>query len=104
MMPLTKYLTYKITPHSIERQKNDEGIVIDARTEDWRDIHPIGAKMVKSIFAEVGHQIPATDETELEIVFSAYKGEVVAIQPKDIVQYRFQLFYILGFRNSNQYI
>lgn len=71
-----------ITPHSIELRKNDDGIVIDARTEDWKHIYTIGAKTVEAIFAEVGHEIPVNDTDELEIVFSPYNGEVVAIQPK----------------------
>jgi hypothetical protein len=73
-----------LTPHSIELRKNDAGLVTLARTEDWRHIYTIGAKPIEHIFAEAGHDVPASDETELEIVISPYTGEIVAIQPKSI--------------------
>lgn len=69
------------TPHSVELRKDENGIVIDARTEDHNHIYTIGAKTVENLFAESGVEIPANDADEFEIVFSP-AGEIVVIQPK----------------------
>jgi hypothetical protein len=71
-----------LLPHSIELRKDENGFIIDARTEDWRHVYTIGAKTVEEIFREVGYEIPADHEIELEIIISPYTGEVIAIQPK----------------------
>lgn len=71
-----------LTPHSIELRKNKDGIVIDARTEDWQHIYTIGAKTVEQILAETGVAVPDSDETELVIKFSPANGEVISVEPK----------------------
>lgn len=70
-----------LLPHSIELRKDDAGLIIAARTEDWRHTYTIGAKTVADVFTEVGHEIPSNNDDLFRIVFSPFNGEVVAIEP-----------------------
>lgn len=71
-----------LSPHSIELRKDDDGMIIDARTEDFQHTETIGAKLVSTILGESGVAVPDTDEIELEISFSPFNGEVIAIAVK----------------------
>lgn len=73
-----------LTPHSIELRKDENGNVVDGRTEDWNHIYTVGAKTIEHLFAEAGHPIPANDADELEMVFSPFTGELIAIRPKRV--------------------
>jgi hypothetical protein len=68
-------------PHSIELRRDGEGLVIDARTEDWNHVYTVGAKTVENILRESGAELPTGDE-EMQITFSPHNGEVVAVQRK----------------------
>ncbi len=84
LKPVKVVVTRKhcLLPHSIELRKNRNGIVIGARTEDWRHVQTIGATTIEEIFRETGHEIPAAPEAEFEINISPFTGEIVAIRPK----------------------
>lgn len=79
---LTIKRSHCIEPHSIELRRDEEGFVIDARTEDPKHIETIGAKTVAEILAENGAAIPDTEEQDLQIKFSPHNGAIISIEPK----------------------
>lgn len=71
-----------LTPHSIELRKNSDGLVIDARTENWEHTYTIGAKTVETLLRESGGAVPDTEQIELIIKISPNTGEIISVEPK----------------------
>ena len=67
-------------PHAIELRRKD-GVVVEARTEDFRSTETVGAKTVENILREAGAELPVDDQ-ELVIKFSPYNGEIISVGPK----------------------
>lgn len=67
-------------PHAIELRRK-EGIVVEARTEDFRSTETVGAKTIENILREAGVELPTGDQ-ELVIKFSPHNGQMISVEAK----------------------